>query len=357
MHNLGTHFNELLDNIQPPQERLDAAENLPPKVRDYVKNLKDFKTSAPHTILVGSYAQKLCVSDVKDVDILVSVPGDPEENEPEAKALLQSLKNALDGLPEELGYEGCTEIDINSARRSVHVYFTDEDFHLDIVPCIAPDGFDEILYIPDKGLNEWIKSHPYGLVKYLDELNIAYHHKVKPLGKLLKHFRNVNMTYMRPKSYWLISLLIHQVVDRNIDTTKSIGELFHDLTESIHSKYDHLLWTSNTATPNIQDPMLDHNVSWNWGRHAFEAFMARLSVACDLSEKALNEDNKDEAIAYWQKIFGEEYFPSNIDEAAMKTAQNNWPGNTYLASSGLISQNQTQKKTIEIPKTKFHGQK
>ena len=82
MHTLGTHFSELLINIKPPAHRLDAAKELPPDVREFLAKHETFETVSPHTRLVGSYAQDTCVGDVKDVDFLVRVPGDPEENEP-----------------------------------------------------------------------------------------------------------------------------------------------------------------------------------------------------------------------------------------------------------------------------------
>jgi hypothetical protein len=106
MFTLGIHFEKLLKNIRPPQERIDKAQDLPPKVRDYLKEHEDFVTLFPHSRLAGSYAQHLCVGDVKDVDFLIRVIGDPQENEPEAKQVIQDLKKALDGLPEALGYVG-----------------------------------------------------------------------------------------------------------------------------------------------------------------------------------------------------------------------------------------------------------
>lgn len=62
------------------------------------------------------------------------------------RRLTQELKNILDDLPGSLGYSGYSQIDnveVEKARRSVHVYFKNQDFHIDVVPCIAPDGFDK----------------------------------------------------------------------------------------------------------------------------------------------------------------------------------------------------------------------
>jgi len=82
MFPLITHFEKLLKNIQPPKERLEAAQELPGKIRNYIKASKDFLTVEPHTRLAGSYAQHMAVGDVKDVDTLVRVPGDPKANRP-----------------------------------------------------------------------------------------------------------------------------------------------------------------------------------------------------------------------------------------------------------------------------------
>jgi len=357
---LGTHFEILLKRIQPAKDRLEKAQALPPKVRDYLKEHEDFVTLAPHSRLAGSYAQHLCVGDVKDVDFLVRVPGDPQKNEPEAKQVVQDLKRALDGLPEALGYEGEAAIDIERARRSVHVYFEDEDFHIDAVPCIAPEGFDEILYVPDRGFNEWISSHPLGYVKLIKDLNDEHHAKVRPLIKLLKHFRNYQMKNRRPKSYWLGALVIHHIRKENgLNTFLSLAELFRDLCDAIHQQYDHLLWTSDTATPSIADPLLGHDISWNWKRSHFETFMQCMNDGRKWATKALESEDRDESISWWQKIFGEEYFPTQAeaDEAAACHAFQGLPGESYVTGTGLVVPDKPSSGIYTpIHRTTFHGE-
>lgn len=351
-----THFGELLKNIRPPQHRIEAAQELPPLVREYIKRSKEFPTVAPHTRLAGSYPQGMGAGDVKDVDTLVRVPGDPKKNEPKAKQLILNLKNLLDGLPEYLGYEGYSAIDIERARRSIHVYFKHNDFHLDFVPCIAPDGFEGIIYVPDRGFNKWIASHPIGYINLLDELQKEHDGKVKPLGILLKHFRNYQMKTRKPKSYWLGALLVHHIRSGKLDTSQCLGVLFHDLLDAIYCQYDHLLWTGGDVSPNIPDPMLGHNVSWNWDRSHFETFMRRLDDGRRWASKALETDDREKAIAYWQKIFGAEYFPSEVEAAANSFANAAFPGKSLISSTGLIlpSQSSLGLYTASQP-TKFHG--
>lgn len=359
MFTLGTHFEELLKNIRPPQERIEKAQDLPPKVREYLKEHKGFVTLHPHSRLAGSYAQHLCVGDVKDVDFLVRIPGNPEENEPEAKQVVQELKKALDGLPEALGYEGEARIDVERARRSVHVYFEGEDFHVDAVPCIAPDGFAGVLYVPDREFNEWIASHPIGYINLIKELNDEHGSKVRPLIKLLKHHRNYQMKNRRPKSYWLGSMVIYHIrKEGGLDTSLSLAEIFRDLCDAIYCQYDHLLWTSKTATPSITDPLLGHNISWNWTRSHFETFMRRLDDGRAWATKALESEDRDEAIVWWQKIFGEEYFPTQaeVEEAAAHLAAAGFPGKSYVADTGLIVPAKPSSGIYtHVPKTTFHG--
>jgi hypothetical protein len=357
MYTLNTHFEGLLSNLNPPQDRLDAARDLPPLVRDFLKANKDFVTLDPHTRLAGSYAQDLAVGDVKDVDFLVRIPGNPAKNEPEAKKLVQDLRNALDGLPEALGFEGYAGVDLERARRSVHVHIKGRDFHLDVVPCIAPRGFDEALWVPDRGFNKWIQSHPLGYVALLDELNTQHGGKVKRLGRLLKHFRNFQMNNRRPKSYWLGALVVHHVRrDGGLDMSQPLAVIFRDLLDAIYLQYDHLLRVSGTATPHIPDPLLGHDVSWNWSRTHFETFMRRIYEGRQLADQALDSAERDDAIALWQRIFGEEYFPADVSETVGRLATQGWPGRAFVGASGLVTSTRpVSGGSIPTRATTFHG--
>lgn len=356
MHTLGTHFEVLLQNLQPPKDRLEAAQTLPPKVREFLRDSKEFPTVDPHSRLVGSYAQDLAVGDVKDVDLLVRVPGDPEANEPEAKSVISSLKGGLDALPEALGFDGWAGVDIEGARRSVHVYIKGRDFHLDVVPAIAPDGLEAKLYVPDKGFNKWIASDPIGYIALLSDLNEEHGGKVRPLAKLLKHFRNHTMIHRRPKSYWLGALVVSHV-GKDLDTTKPLAVLFRDLLAQIYIQFAPLLARTDGATPNIPDPMLGHNISWNWARSHFETFMSRVDEGRKWANSALEAEDPAIAVAYWQRVFGEEFFPSDVSKHAAQAAAYATPGKSYVAPTGLIVPSITSvRMAAPTMPTKFHGE-
>ncbi|MDQ2997547.1 MAG: hypothetical protein M3R61_10885, partial [Chloroflexota bacterium] len=137
-----------------------------------------------------------------------------------------------------LGFEGSAGVDIERARRSVHGYIKGRDFHLDVVPCIAPNGFDKPLYVPDHGFNQWIASHPIGYINLLNDLHSEHGNKVKPLGRLFKHFRNQQMKTRQPKSYWLGALLVHHIrKEKGLDMTQPLAVLFRDLLDAVYNQY------------------------------------------------------------------------------------------------------------------------
>lgn len=353
-HTLGTHFQKMLTSIQPSPERLDLAVKLPGQVREYLAANTDFATKPPHSRLAGSYAQDLSVGDVKDVDFLVRIDGDPDQDDPTAREVLRNLKDALDGLPEHLGYTGSSEFDIDRNRRSVHVGFAEQDFHLDVVPCIAPDGFDAPVFVPDWGFQKWIESHPLGVVATIQAMEADHPGRFRNITKLLKHFRNVHMINMRPKSYWLVAMSIDAIKSGDIDTNQPLAIVFDQMLNYLYDKHYPTYCRTDGATPNIQDPMLGHNVSWNWSRNAFESFMRRLEDGKGWTGRALATDDRDTAIGLWQKVFGD-VFPSTVDEYAKALAAAGRPGSSYATRTGLILPGAAAAKNTPVPPTRYYG--
>lgn len=252
---------------------------------------------------------------------------------------------------------GSTGIDIERARRSVHVYFENEDFHLDIVACIAPDGFDEPIWVPDRGYDTWIESHPLGVVKLIKELNDEHGDKFRPLVRLFKHFRNYQMDTCKPKSYWLVAMVIEAVRKNKIDMDEPIAVVFAGLVDHLYWKYKSTFDRTDDATPNIKDPMLEHNVSPKWDRSHFETFVRRLDDGRQWAARALEEDDQGKAIELWQKVFGAENFPTTVDEYAKQQASLRQPGDSVVTGAGIILPGRSVAlQATQVPPTKFYGE-
>lgn len=351
---LAVYFEELLGNIEPPEHRLAVAAEIPADVRRFLQESEDFETDYPHSRLTGSYKRHTAVHNIKDVDFLVFVRY--EGKRPEPANVLKVLRRVLDDLPDALGYGGRAQT-LRGQRRSVHVEFEDQDFHLDIVPVLIPEGTDEPLLVPDREWGKWVKSHPLGYGKALSALNAANDGKVVRLVKIVKHWRTFQMQRNRPKSYWL-EALVYRHIDKGWVTTegKSYAELFTDFLRSLRGRFQEKL--DEGGMPKIPDPMLSNNVAFNWERSAFESFMRRLDESIGWAERALDKDQNqiDEAVALWQKVFGEEYF---TDSSTLRKRQKaDWLGVSggWVGSSGAVSVDKPKYETgVKPPKHGFYG--
>jgi hypothetical protein len=347
--------------LTPPDNRQQLAEDFPSHVRDFLRKQEKFKTTTPHTLLAGSYAQHLTICNIKDVDILVFLKYDPKDGLPVAKQTINDLKAALEGLKDnEDGLNGwiVRNVEIQGNRRSVTVTFADHDFQLDVVPVAAPDGTDSPLFIPDRGFGKWVETHPLGVVKLIRELDEEYSGKVRRLGKVFKAWRNFTMTYMKPKSYWLTSLLLHHV-QNTLDMSKTIPLLFRDLAKAIYDDFKPTLDRS-TKAPAIPDPMLGHNVAHSWERNDFESFMRHLDAAIsDMDraiEKAGNSDLEGAVEICQKKLFGSEYFPANVDDEIKASSARAMPGASFVTPAGtLVVQSTSKQRATLVPETKFYG--
>jgi len=353
---LSEHFDALLSAIEPSEDRKSMAAEIPGAVRDFLKESTSFPTVKPHTRLVGSHARHTANGDIKDVDVLVFVGTD--RNEHESAEVLNSLGDALKTLPSTMRL-GDGKVDFRRQRRSIHVHILSQNFRLDIVPTLIPEGTANVLLVPDREWKKWIDSHPLGYAEALSQLNTDSGEKAVPLIKLFKHWRSIQMTYRRPKSYYLEALVYRHLSMGWVDAAgKSHAELFTEMLRSVHSRWEVVL-EEEAKVPRIPDPMLCHNVAFNWERAAFETFMWRLKESIGWAERDLtkDEDQMGEAIALWQKVFGAEYFVDAPDLRMREKALLVATRGAFVSSTGAIhSRRPTGEPAVQAPKHRFYGE-
>jgi hypothetical protein len=363
MLSLIEQFTEFLSNIQPNEKRAGFARDIPTKIRDYLKDSEKITTVDPHSRLSGSYARSTAIKEIKDVDILLIIDPSYEDGEDSALKVINMIVDALEGLPDELGdKDGYIDSDaaIKRQRRSVHICVTvnGEEFDLDIVPAIAADGIDKPLSVPDRDLSRWIQSDPLGYGQALSNLNQDLSKKVVPLNKMFKHWRDVQMKYKKPKSYWLECMVFkHAKVGRLDIDDSSYGELFLSLLIAIQDDYEDELGKEGSV-PVVKDPMLGNNVAKAWTREEFVSFMRRIDESRKIAERALDTESEEDAIALWQRLFNDDdgiiYFPSAIDET-LKEAIAGTP--LLVTSSGfIVAHRPSTEKAWTIPEHKNYGE-
>ncbi len=362
MLSLREHFLELLSNIEPNTDRAALASDLPAKVREFLEDTDKIITVSPHTRLSGSYVRDTVIKNIKDVDILVFVDPEYKDQENSAQTVMNTLVRALDGLPEALGDDAGyidAELALKRQRRSVlvHVTLDGEEFDMDIVPAILDSNTDKPLDVPDRELSKWISSDPLGYKAALSMLNQEQNGKIIPLIKMFKHWRDIQMKYRRPKSYWLECMVYkHAKANALKVENASYGELFLSLLTAVYDAYI-AVWEREDAVPTIKDPMLGNNVAKSWTRAEFETFMRRIEESMKIAQRALNTDDQETAVELWQRLFNDdsddEYFPTTISETLKALAMGS---SLFVSESGKVhSQPSTTERSWQSPTHRFFG--
>jgi hypothetical protein len=141
---LNDYFDGLLKNLNPPEDRLSLAQDLPPIVRAHLERSDLLKTVAerPVTRLAGSYGRH------------TRLGRHPRRGHARVRRCLLPLESDRGGHRKQ--------------RRSCHVEFRhpgsdDPTFHIDVVPVIRPgDDPSAILEIPDREWTTWVPTQPLG---------------------------------------------------------------------------------------------------------------------------------------------------------------------------------------------------
>lgn len=356
------NFKRFLKNIRPPQRRIDAAKKYPKIVRDHLERSDRITTREPHTKLTGSYARRVAIHLIKDVDLVVFVD-EIYERLGALRALLD-LKAALDDLRDELSEDDeKPEIELREQRRSVRVHFKKANFFLDVVPVRAPDGTDATrLLVPDR---EWTTWQPTGCVayrKYFSDLNQdTCEGNLPKLVKTAKHWTSQVLLRKQVKSFWLEALIVKLIVDGKITFgDKSFAEIVAETFHAINDECAPYL-ARDADTPIIPDPMLpleNPNVAFNWDRGDFETFMWRIEEACATVDDAIAATTTVDAIAAWQKLLGAEWFPARVDADAKAVQDAAVAGRIAVGTTGLVFTKTSPASTPVrlVREHRFHGE-
>ena len=346
MPNMRHHFTALLSAVNPSEQRSTLAKQLPGDVQDFLKD-HEFVTANPHTRLSGSHGRDTAICEIKDVDVLLFIPDSHLDRTP--NAVLLDVKRVLDDYPD-------ASAETSGQRRSVHLEFPNHDLHLDIVPVVAPDGIEAALMVPDRPQQRWIASDPLGYATRLSELNQKHGCKVKPLIKLIKAWRDVQMKIRRPKSYVLEVMVLTAVECGAIElcdqsTAKNIADFF----SHIVAKYQSLM-DNGSESPRIADPQVaGAYITAGWSREHFETFMRRAREADRACARAVRADTIEDAAAEWQTVFGNLWPDPEVVKAAVRIeAMGVRPGSTLVGMTGLVI-GPPAARTVSTLATSYHG--
>lgn len=286
-------FSLYLSRITPPASQLAAAQSGHSNLRSRLENDRYFGGLIEKTFLNGSYARHTVVRPIRDVDIIAVVSPDWIDDQP-AQAM-ESLRRKL-----SQWYDGWRT---RRRRRAVQVQLSRVD--LDVLLAVSPEGDQKPMFIPDRELQRWIRTHPRRQLMLTDELSRRTAGNYPRLVRLTKAWAaNRIAVANKPGSFVLECAVFHMVAGTPSRFEGPIDQAFASLLGVLHQwdfgRSDFLTWD-----PRVPDPALpDVNVAERWSSGAANNVKRCLELALRRYEGVERSRWQESAVARWAELFG-----------------------------------------------------
>lgn len=277
----------------------------------------------------GSWAHKTiikpCSSKEFDADLVMFVKRNQKwEVKDYVKQLYQIFRN-LDRYKDKV-YLGTRCVTLDYA----------DDFHLDIVPCIVPDDYSDIFQVCNHRDNRFECTNPEEYTKWLLERNKSTgNNRLRHSIRLIKYLRDSKGTFSA-KSILLTTLIGQQVFNSDINNQ---AKYFTDIPTSLKTligRLDNYL-KAYDEMPVVINPVLpEESFNRHWDQKKYENFRECVKRYRTWIDDAYDEQNREESIRKWRKIFGESFASNTLlkKNTSSITANNSIDAVTTVSEKG-----------------------
>jgi hypothetical protein len=301
---LAGHLKTFLENtVNINQTRVDTLTARVEAVKTFLKASEVFKDFYVNFVPQGSYAHKTIIKPSSkkpefDADVLLYLkPND--EWEP---------KDYIEELYATFRASGTYRDKVKRQSRCVMLDFAGE-FSLDVVPCILrrPLLIFEEENVVNRLTNEEEPTKPRHYTKwFLDKDKTIGNQQVVKVVRLAKYLRDIKQTFS-VKSILLTTLMGMQIDDFDDD---NVDKEFCDLPTSLKTMFNRLNdWLqARPEMPTVTNPVLDEeDFNRHWNQDKYENFRNQWDKYTGWINDAYDEEDKDESILMWRKVFGDCY--------------------------------------------------
>jgi hypothetical protein len=228
-----------LTEIEPTATQKSGARRSHNHLRDLL-NTGQMAERITGSYLSGSYARDTAIWPLDDVDVVFEI--DPAcwsasifRTHPPPKTVLDSFSAAI--------RRRYSLSSVYGQRRSVRLQL----YHLDIdvVPAIRTTPSSNVIWVPDRTADEWIKSSPQGHSDQASRVNRLRGGKFKPLVKLAKFWNSNLPDSARCKSFTIETIATHIFAATPFDTLADGLLLFWDFLASRYSPATVAQWRND----------------------------------------------------------------------------------------------------------------
>jgi hypothetical protein len=210
------------------------------------------------------------------------------------------------------------------------------DFHLDVVPCIQEiDGDKRTFWVGNRLTNKFEQTAPESYNAWLATRNtITTGNSLRKCTRLIKYLRDIKTTFSI-KSILLTTLLGSQV---NTMYPESEKKQFSDIPTALRILFGRLddYLQARPTMPTVYNPVLPSEAfTRHWDQDKYTNFRDRIHTYREWIDDAYDEQDRDESIRKWRRVFGEDFAKDEALEKGARVAAAA-TGDLTATSAGLV---------------------
>lgn len=191
------------------------------------------------------------------------------------------------------------------------------DFHLDIVPCVVNVDHQYKFNICNRKQNIFEPTASEEYTRWLTQRNEwTGRSGLQQVTRLLKYLRDIKKTFS-VKSI-LLTTLLGNLID--LSDTHNQEIFFSDLPTSLKTLIGRLdvYLQANPALLVVQNPVLSQETfNRHWDQEKYENFRACIHRYREWIDDAYDEDDYNESIRKWRRVFGDDFARKEGQSVAM----------------------------------------
>ena len=304
---LHEHFKTFLeDEVNLNTTRIDLLTNNVEAVKAAIR-ASDWGAEITGFSAQGSWAHETIIKPLPgkefDADLLVFVK--PKDG--------WTAKDYVNKLAAALRENGTYKDKIRSYSHCVTIEYAGER-RVDIAPCIKDRWYPGQFEVCNRNSDAFEASAPAAYTQWVKDKNsIAGGNDLKKVTRLLKYLRDIKGNFTCP-SFLFTTLLGCRVNDFDKGTAA-----FSDLSTTLKTLVGRLDdWLQlHPSVPTVSNPVLpSENQSQGWDQTKYANFRDKINLYRGWIDEAYEEEDRDESIGKWQRVFGDKFAAGEAKEAA-----------------------------------------
>lgn len=291
-------FSEFLkDVVNLNDTRVSELETSTEAIKNAVR-ASNWKPRIPGWMAQGSWAHKTIIKPVDqgefDADLLVFVH--PVDG--------WSAADYIDTLYDELHANGTYKDKVKRWSHCVTITYAN-DKKVDVAPCVVNRGGVTRLEVCNRYTNTFELSEPRLYTEWLTgQNNLSGNNSFRKVTRLIKYLRDIKTRFT------CSSVLLTTILGYHISAVDKGSSAFADTPTALKTIFGRMDdWLQrHPSKPQVANPfLLTENFADAWTDEQYTNFRDRIHTYREWIDEAFEEPDRDESIAKWRRVFGEDF--------------------------------------------------